>query len=324
MIFWNRNKKFKFWVSPNEIKENARQYSSNSTVGFHTFFSVLINILAALATYFYFGFNIIAFAIAFVVTDIVLVTAGWFGCYLFPYIATKSLSLIGVQKRVERLTKKRDALEHKIQNGDYRTYDDKIAMSDEIDVIDECIFIEKEYIDTENKKVEEQKIQEDKRTNKDFDNKLEYFENCKNKLKFYINEKKITELKPVKTSLNKLVKVLQERPMGITMIPMTLYIYLDELLTIADKVCSLSENYTEKYSENITKVSELLRANIAELIERIDKCDMDDIEVGLNVLLRELENTEMQEEQVQKIIPDNTAVTIKRTKKGNTKTKKEN
>lgn len=324
MIFWNRNKKFKFWISPNEIEENMREYSTSTTVGWHKFFSIIFNIAVAVATYFVFGFNIIAFAVAFIVTDVLLVTIGWFGCYLFPYLKTRGLGLLGTQKRIENLTRKRDKLKEIVRNGEYYSYERKLEIDDDVYILENCIEIEQEYLDAENKKIEEQKIKEDKRTNKDFNNKLDYLHNCKDKLKFYINEKNISELKPVKIALNKLIKTLEERPMGITMIPMTLYIYLDELQLISEKICGLSDNYSNKYSKDIEKVSGLLRANIAELIDKINKYDMDDIEVSLSVLLKELEENEISDEEVSKLIPDAPTVVVKRNKKYNRTTKKEN
>lgn len=292
MIFWDRNEKFKFRLSPKEIEEYVEEHSLNETVdtvGLHTTISLILNIIAAIATYFIFGFNIIAFAIAFVITDIVLVNIGWFGFHLFPYIETKRLGVVGAQKRINKLKKQREILFKKEENC--MDFNERRALINKIENIEEYISIEQKFIDKENTKSTKQKIKKDNKINKDFDDKIEYFEDYKTKLKFYIEEKGITELKPVRISVIKLTKTLQGRPIGVSMIPETIYIYLDELQTIAEKLTGLSENYTEKYSENIKRVSLLLQENITELIEKIDRCETNDIEIGLNVLLQELENS---------------------------------
>ena len=289
MIFWDRNEKFKFRLSPKEIEEYVEEHSLNETVdtvGLHTTISLILNIIAAIATYFIFGFNIIAFAIAFVITDIVLVNIGWFGFHLFPYIETKRLGVVGAQKRINKLKKQREILFKKEENC--MDFNERRALINKIENIEEYISIEQKFIDKENTKSTKQKIKKDNKINKDFDDKIEYFEDYKTKLKFYIEEKGITELKPVRISVIKLTKTLQGRPIGVSMIPETIYIYLDELQTIAEKLTGLSENYTEKYSENIKRVSLLLQENITELIEKIDRCETNDIEIGLNVLLQEL------------------------------------
>ena len=72
------------------------------------------------------------------------------------------------------------------------------------------------------------------------------------------------------------------------MISVSLYVYLDELHGITTKLVGLNENQKEKHMKDVSKISEALSNNIDNLNERISAVENQDIEVSIDVLLKEL------------------------------------
>ena len=99
-------------------------------------------------------------------------------------------------------------------------------------------------------------------------------------------------LSPILKSMNTLIATLDKKPMGYGLIPNTLYIYLDELQNILERLIGLEDEKRERYIKDIEKISTALSENIETLIDRITKLETEDIEVSITVLLNELTRNE--------------------------------
>lgn len=281
---------------------------------FHKKLNVVLNVVFCLLTLFIFKFNLIAFAISFVVFDMI---SGFVDNYLFhvrPNIKDKEMTIAEFQNYVEKLSKKveslkKEAVEYEnryckkcsrynnYNRSCYRQYTDCKPMR-EYSFYKERYEKCKRVLDKELKKLEEQTLVEDKTVSSDYQNKMEYFDTLKKKYSYFAKEKEMPYLRPIISSLTQLVKKLKEKPFALQLVPNTLYIYLDELQNVLNKLQTLSEEKKQGYLKDIEKISNALSENISDLNNRIDKFETEDIEVSLNVLLSELvkEKEERKEE----------------------------
>ena len=96
-------------------------------------------------------------------------------------------------------------------------------------------------------------------------------------------------LKPVHKALKLLISTLSEKEIGFSLISNTFYIYLDELQGILEKFFSLNKRQKDEYISKIEKLSELIEEHISSLVKRIEKLEIEDFDVNIDVLLSELE-----------------------------------
>ena len=80
-----------------------------------------------------------------------------------------------------------------------------------------------------------------------------------------------------------------EKEVGFTLISNTFYIYLDELQGILEKFFSLNKGQKEEYFGKVEKLSELIEDHISSLVKRIEKLEVEDLDINIDVLLSELE-----------------------------------
>ena len=120
----------------------------------------------------------------------------------------------------------------------------------------------------------------------------------KRELKYFIDKQKVEYLKPVYKSIKKLIDILNEKEVGFTIISSSFYIYLDELQGILEKFFSLNDKQKSEYTKKIEKLSILIEDHINSLIKRIEKLDVEDLEVNIDVLLQELERKAEEDKDV--------------------------
>ena len=99
-------------------------------------------------------------------------------------------------------------------------------------------------------------------------------------------------------SIKKLIDILNEKEVGFTIISSSFYIYLDELQGILEKFFSLNDKQKSEYTKKIEKLSILIEDHINSLIKRIEKLDVEDLEVNIDVLLQELERKAEEDKDV--------------------------
>ena len=127
---------------------------------------------------------------------------------------------------------------------------------------------------------------------------MKYFEDVRDRLKYFIDKQKVEYLKPVYKSIKKLIDILNEKEVGFTIISSSFYIYLDELQGILEKFFSLNDKQKSEYTKKIEKLSILIEDHINSLIKRIEKLDVEDLEVNIDVLLQELERKAEEDKDV--------------------------
>ena len=274
-------------MSSANLTEWIEEYSTEGTFNLHTAINNFLNIMVPVCLWSLFHFTLLQMAISFVLFDIVLVFANYFFCYFLPYQKTKRLSLDGVQKRIDKMHRRIEYLEKEKDICDYYS-EEYHRCTREISKLSDFIEIEEDYLAKEQKKIEKENVEKDARNSKDFENKQEYFLRCSEKLRYYVQEQNINVLQPVLSSVLKLKNTLNNKPSAIDIVPNTLYIYLDEILNVANSLMSLDNEHRQKYMENIEKVSVGIQATIVNLIERINRLETNEIEVSLNVLMQEL------------------------------------
>ena len=155
--------------------------------------------------------------------------------------------------------------------------------------MDTFINEEQRWIDSQLEKIKEEEIQEDTRQSKDFSDKTEYFTATRDKIEYFAKTHKVKFLNDVIGSLNILNDTLAQKPIGYTLIPGTMYAYLDELQNILNKWVDLDDAQKKIYEDDIIKISTAIGNFITSLNNRIVRLETEDIEVGISVLLSELE-----------------------------------
>ena len=118
--------------------------------------------------------------------------------------------------------------------------------------------------------------------------------NIKFNAKYYASEDQLFVINFLEIPNN----VLEEKEVGFTIISSSFYIYLDELQGILEKFFSLNGEQKSEYIEKIEKLSKLIEEHINSVIKRIEKLEVEDLEVNIDVLLQELERKAEEEKDV--------------------------
>ena len=92
--------------------------------------------------------------------------------------------------------------------------------------------------------------------------------------------------------------VLEEKEIGFTIISSSFYIYLDELQGILEKFFTLNDKQKSEYIGKIERLSKLIEDHINSVINRIEKLEVEDLEVNIDVLLQELERKSEEDKDV--------------------------
>lgn len=274
-----------------------------------------VNIALALVIYLIFGFNIPVFIGTFVLSDIISIGLERLFLYYYPQKILPNLSLQQAEKRLEAAEK----YLHKMEDLEGMLYErfcttcgscsystnrktcsdctEKSIVMQKISRLEAVIRAEEKRI----KKLKEEEtkvfLQKDTKKSADYDDKVQYFETTKQKIDYLIEQENLSFLKQLKTSITNLIDVALKRENGIMLIPRTTYLYLDEMQKIINKVVILADEQKDAYLENIEKISNALTDNINETIERIEKSDAEDIDVGIAVLMQELLNENKKEDK---------------------------
>lgn len=302
MIIWDRNSQYRTKLSPEEREDIALNISTPRSIKKARKINDVINFVAPILVFWAFGLNLIAFAISFIIFDIVLCFIDQMTYVIIPYNRTKNMSLDDVKKRIDSLKKEKQEISEELDNFRkkvcnecrYHYYDNctdcrdvKLAIS-EIRTLNDFIKSEENYLNKELEKIKEKEVEANNKTSKDYSDKKQYLIDIRDKLKYYKNKKNMTFLEPVLRSVKLLISTLDKKPMGYALVSNTLYIYLDELQKILEKLTSLDETKKDVYIKDIEKISVALSENINSLINRISKLETEDIEVSITVLLNEL------------------------------------
>ena len=305
---------FSYGIPEIEREVNSKKVFSPITVEKHQKINICLNIVFCLFVLFLCDFkifenwNIVKIGIAFVIFDFVL---GFIDNYIVnvrPYKQNAKLEDItlyqkyveDLEKKVEELRKKKlDFAKENCSKCSYRYWNDygntyrcekslphQCLIFQELDWYESELKYHKRILDKKLEKIETEKVLSNEKVSSDYSDKLAYFKDMK--LKFEHLSKKFKGLSPVVKSLENLIILLETKPIGLTFVPNTIYIYLDELQTISTKLEGLDKEQQDRYVDKFGKVAKALSENIEDINRRIDNYETEDIEVGLNVLFSEL------------------------------------
>lgn len=308
------DKEYSYGISSLERIVNADKTYSPFVVEKHKKINTCLNIVFCLFVLFLCDFqifanwNIVKIGVAFVIFDIVL---GFVDNYLVnvkPYKDnTKLKDVTKYQKYVSELEKKVEELDKKKVTfakencekcsyhewyGRGNSYRCEKSLQHQCPIFQEYDWYAKELAYHKGKLealLEEMKTEEvlsNEKVSSDYQDKLAYFKDMQ--IKFEHLSKKSKGLTPISKSLKNLITLLETKPIGLTFVPNTVYIYLDELQTISAKLEGLDKEQQERYADKFGKVAKALSENIEDINRRIDNYETEDIEVGLNVLFSEL------------------------------------
>lgn len=308
------NESYSYGIPEIEREVNSKKVFSPSVVEKHQTINKCLNIAFCIFVLFLCDFqifanwNIVKIGIAFVIFDLIL---GFIDNYLVnvkPYkenIKLKDVSkyqkyVEGLEQKVEDLGKKKLAFakencakcSYRYWNDYGNTYRCDKSLQHQCLIFQEYYWYEQElnyHKKKLNSLLDEMKTQQvlsNEKVSSDYQDKLAYFKDMK--IKFEHLSKKFKGLNPVGKSLKNLIVLLEAKPIGLTFVPNTVYIYLDELQTISAKLEGLDKEQQERYADKFGKVAKALSENIEDINRRIDNYETEDIEVGLNVLFSEL------------------------------------
>lgn len=308
------DKEYSYGISSLERIVNADKTYSPSVVEKHKKINTYLNIAFCLFVLFLCDFqifanwNIVKIGVAFVVFDVVL---GFVDNYLVnvrPYKENIKLKdVTKYQKYVEELEQKVEELGKKklafakenCVKCSYRYWYDtanqyrcdknlqyQCPIFQEYDWYDKELKYHKKKLESLLEEMKTEQVLSNEKVSSDYQDKLVYFKDMQ--IKFEHLSKKAKGLTPVSKSLKNLITLLETKPIGLTFVPNTVYIYLDELQTISTKLEGLDKEQQERYADKFGKVAKALSENIDDINRRIDNYETEDIEVGLNVLFSEL------------------------------------
>ena len=306
MIIWDRTSEYRTKLSSEDREQIAFNISTPSNLKKAERINWAINVIVPIITFLIFDLNIIAFGISFIITDLVLCFADQMLYVTIPYKRNQNMSLDEVQKRLDKLKEKKEKLSNELdefrakecKGCRYYYYNSctecrsvKIAVN-ELRTLSAFIEQEEEFLKKEFEKIKEKEVEGNNKKSKDYSDKKQYLIDIRDKLKYYKTKKDMEFLAPVLKSVKTLISTLDKKPMGYSLISNTLYIYLDELQSILEKIGTLEEVKKNKYISDIEKISIALSENIDSLINRITKLETEDLEVSITVLLNELNRKE--------------------------------
>lgn len=305
MILWDRNKGKILKASSEDRKELAGQLCTKGFLQKVEKGNTLINIAVPAGIFALCGFDLVALAAGFIITDVVLCCIDNEVFVKGPYRKAKKMSLEDVESNIEKMKLEKDSITKKIAHLRDKYCDNCHSYSGSRYSCTDCSemrnlhsdlsklqsFIDREenYLRIEKGKIRDKEIESNNKKSEDYRNKLQYFMDVKDRLKYFIDKQDVEFLKPVHKAMKKLVDVLSEKEIGFSLISNTFYIYLDELQGILEKFFSLNKGQKEEYLGKIEKLSELIEDHISSLVKRIEKMEVEDLDINIDVLLSELE-----------------------------------
>lgn len=304
MILWNRNRAVTKRLTSDDRRDIAEEICTKDLFTAMEIIDIAINVLTPLALLWVLklnsiSFNLLTFAIAFCVFDIVMCIVDHLVIVVIPRNKTLSISFTKAQERLDKMKEKKKALDETYKKFRKENKCDSCwhscsscyeyqKLKNQINLLGTFIEEEEIYINSELNKLKEEEIRTDKRKSEDYENKRDFLKRTKEKLEYFTKTYNVHEVDIVITSIANLDEVLEKKPMGQGLIDGTLYLYLDELQKILSEYVGLNDKQRNAYLADIKKLSIAFGQNIDRLTERIEKLETESMEVSIAVLMNEL------------------------------------
>lgn len=266
----------------------------------------IINIVIPINVCYFTNCNLIAVAVSFILTDIMLCAIGDYMLIHKPHQEVSENLLSYTRQDLEATKERRNQLQ--VRMDDYKSKNCSIKcdrncahcaaseMRDELEALNTYIEFERDWIEMKLAPMKEAEMAEivamEQKPVKEHVEKMEYFVGFAEKIDYFLENHNFTFLKPVEDSVDRLLYLLKTKPEGYSLIPRTLYLYMDELQKVLGKLTIVQEAQMNEYMGDLVKVSEALSRNLNNVISKIEQIDAADIEVSLSVLINELTKEE--------------------------------
>lgn len=302
MILFNRNLTYVADPSWEEREDISRIVLGEKTTKMMKALNWAINLFVPFAVCYLTDCNLIAVAAAFVCTDAVLCAIGNYMLIQKPHHETSERLLTYTRQELETTTTRRDQLKQRLDDYKKKNCSRRCEMNcstcpaaemeEELNALNTYLKFEGDWVEKKLAPVKDAEMDAlvamEQKPAKEYADKAEYFASFAEKLDYFVKNHNFTFLKPIEDSTDKLISLLKMKPDGYSLIPRTLYLYIDELQKVLGKLTGLQTLQMGAYMEDMMRVSSALSKSIDRTIARIEKLDMDDIEVSLSVLINEL------------------------------------
>lgn len=295
-----------------EIEGVLRRYYSPNAISGWKFLNIFLNIFVAYSVFQIFKFNFIAWAVSFILFDILFTLLDYCFVFIIPKLKFYILGQKGIQKYISDLEKEIAKVRgnlcsnspcghhcEKLQNYWCRD-DEECTMYIYFSWLAKVKRLLEVY---NNNKLEELKkieieAEETKKINeldKKYIDMLNFYKSVEDKISKYSKNLDWESLKKMKKTISELIKLLKKKSIGFKLIPNSLNIYLNEFLEVIEKVSNLEGKSLKDYKNKLLKIADALNEDVAELNERIRTFEVNDIDVTLKVLYDELVDDEEKE-----------------------------
>lgn len=295
-----------------EIEGVLRRYYSPNAISGWKFLNIFLNIFVAYSVFQIFKFNFIAWAVSFILFDILFTLLDYCFVFIIPKLKFYILGQKGIQKYISDLEKEIAKVRgnlcsnspcghhcEKLQNYWCRD-DEECTMYIYFSWLANVKRLLEVY---NNNKLEELKkieieAEETKKINeldKKYIDMLNFYKSVEDKISKYSKNLDWESLKKMKKTISDLIKLLKKKSIGFKLIPNSLNIYLNEFLEVIEKVSNLEGKSLKDYKNKLLKIADALNEDVEELNERIRTFEVNDIDVTLKVLYDELVDDEEKE-----------------------------
>lgn len=243
--------------------------------------------------------NLLIVGASFILTDIILNLIEYYIAVVKPHEKIRSGLLSEAKDKFNATIGQKEMLSTKIEmfktsknkkSEDVGTYDDYCNWTDNVEDLETFIKYETDWMEQKLIPYKEEEIKSVQKPAKDYTDKRQFFVAFDEKLGYYINSYKLTCLNTVQNAIKSLVSTLDERQDGYEMVPSMFYVYIDELQKILEKIKNLKAPQMKEHIDDLTKVSNALSDNINRMVFKINNTEAEEIDIGLSVLLKELED----------------------------------
>ena len=279
--------------------------------------SVIINIAVPVLLYYFYGLNLLVFCLCFILMDLFLILFEQLFFITVPFFLSKIKNIKFINYRINRMKQKKAKVEDKIEflrrknckNCDNTWHYESCTKCEEIRLLlkrsnsltdkirqeekNLCTLNKKQKSESEKKEPKEsQKEKRPSEASTVIGEKKDYFAEVSTILSRSINEEHLDCLIPLRKSANSMSQVLKGKPNGKSIIPVSMYVKIDNTIVLVDKIVALPKETRVLYLDELKEISKRISDDIQLIIVKINKCEKEEQQNEINVLINELSNKE--------------------------------
>lgn len=313
MLVWNRERLHRF-LPPDDREYYIYEMSIDNSYKWIKFFSIIINIAVPFTLYYLYGINLIVFGICFIGLDILLNLIEQLAFITMPYLFSKIKSAGYLTFKIERIKKRKAKVEDKIyhlrkkycQDCDrtWNTNDcckckEMRKLVEKKNELNDLIRQEEKFLKnsvTKKEKKVENKVVEEKVTKDtniiDVQENKDYFNKVADVLNEFINKEHFDCLIALRKSAKSMSQVLKDKPNGKSIIPISIYTKIDNIVVLLGKIAELEKSERTQYLDEIKEISKDVSDEMQKVIINVNKIGKEEPKNEIDTLLKELMNKE--------------------------------